>query len=209
MSAMTMQTAAKIISYIFHPLLFATYLVLVLGWIIPHFLLLPPAAILPFTGFVFAMTFILPVANLIMFRAFGTLTSLQMPTRRERLLPFTLITIIYIVVTIMFFYKVRVNVNFNKVMLIVCSMVLVATIATFFQKLSVHSLAICGALGIMLPLNKVVESDLMLWPTIIVLTLAGVVMSSRLYLNAHTPREVMVGGVSGFSIGFFGMLLLF
>ncbi len=204
-----MQTIAKIISYIFHPLLFATYLVIVLGWTIPRFIVLPQEAFLPFTGFVFAMTFVLPVANLIMFRAFGTLSSLQMPTRQERLLPFTLITIIYIVVTIMFFYKVRVNVYFNKVMLLVCFMVLTATVATFFQKLSVHSLAICGALGIMLPLNKAVENGVMLWPTLAVLTLAGVVMSSRLYLNAHTPREVMAGAVTGFSIGFFGMLLLF
>ncbi|CAN5314589.1 hypothetical protein BH10BAC4_BH10BAC4_08060 [soil metagenome] len=204
-----MQTAARAISIIFHPLLFATYLVLVLGWSIPRFLVLPSKALLPFTGFVFVMTFILPVANLIMFKAFGSLTSLQMPTRRERLLPFTLITIIYIVVTVMFFFKVKNNIYFNKVMLIVASMVLIATIATLFQKISIHSLAICGALGIMMPLNKAVENGAMLWPTVIALTIAGAVMSARLYLNVHTPREVMMGAVTGFSIGFFGMILLF
>ncbi len=204
-----MKTASKIIAYVFHPLLFATYLVLVLGWCIPRFLLIPSGAVLTFAGFVFVMTCLLPVANIIMFKAFGTLSSFQMPTRQERLPPFTMITIIYAVVTTMFFYKVSVNVNFNKVMMIVASMVLLATVGTLFQKISVHSLAICGALGILLPLNKAVENETLLVPTVCVLIIAGLVMSSRLYLNVHTPREVLTGAVIGFSTGFFGMLFLF
>lgn len=94
-------------------------------------------------------------------------------------------------------------------MFIVASLVFVATVATLFLKISVHSLAMCGALGIMIPLNKVMDDGSLLEPTLVVLTLAGVVMSSRLYLNAHTPREVLFGAVIGFAGGFFGMLLLF
>jgi membrane-associated phospholipid phosphatase len=204
-----MKTAAKVIAYIFHPLLFTTYLVLLLGLFIPRFLLIPSGAVITFSGFVFVMTFVLPTANLLMFKAFGTLGSFQMPTRQERILPFTLITIIYAVVTVMFFYKVSVNVNFNKVMLITSSLVLLATVGTLFHKLSVHSLAVCGAFGILLPLNKAVESGALLYPTVVVLIIAGLVMSSRLYLNAHTPREVLTGALLGFGGGFFGMLILF
>ena len=204
-----MRTAAKIISYIFHPLLFTTYLVLMLGWFMPRFLLIPSSALLTFAGLVFVMTFVLPVANLAMFKAFGTLPSFQMTSRRERLLPFTLITLIYGVVTAMFFYKVSANVNFNKVMLIIELLIIAATVATFFQKVSVHSMAMSGAVGIMIPLNKVAENTTLLLPTMVVLSLAGVVMTSRLYLNVHTPREVMVGAIIGFSMGFFGMIFLF
>jgi hypothetical protein len=204
-----MKTAANIITYVFHPLLLATYLVLLLGLFIPRFLLIPPGAVVTFAGFVFVMTFVLPVANLIMLKAFGSLSSLRMPTREERLVPFTLITIIYAIVTVMFFYKVSVNVNFNKVMLIVAAMVLLATVGTLFEKISVHSLGICGVLGIMLPLNKSVENGTMLLPTVIVIVIAGMVMSSRLYLNEHTPRQVMAGALMGFASGFFGMLALF
>ena len=180
-----------------------------LGWLMPRFLLIPASAVLTFAGLVFVMTFVLPVANLVMFKTFGTLPSLHMTTRRERLLPFTLITIIYAVVTLMFFYKVSANVNFNKVMLIILVLTFTATLVTFFQKISVHSIAMCGAIGIMVPLNKVAENSALLFPTIGVLTLAGMVMSARLYLNAHTPREVMFGAILGFSIGFFGMIFLF
>jgi membrane-associated phospholipid phosphatase len=34
-------------------------------------------------------------------------------------------------------------------------------------------------------------------------------MSARLQLNAHTPREILVGGVSGFIIGFVSMIVMF
>ena len=39
--------------------------------------------------------------------------------------------------------------------------------------------------------------------------LAGLVMSARLYLQAHTLREVGYGAAVGFLVGFFGMILLF
>ena len=175
----------------------------------PQFLLIPVSKTLTFAGLVFVMTFILPVANLLMFKTFGTLPSLQMSTQKERLVPFSFITIIYIAVTIMFYYKVSHNVNFNKVMLIITGLILLATVATFFEKVSVHSLAICGAIGIMLPLNKAIENGVLLVPTILVIVTGGLVMSSRLYLNAHTPRQVLYGAVLGFSGAFFGMILLF
>lgn len=204
-----MKTAAKLISYLFHPLLFTTYLAVMLGWFIPRFLLIPHSTILTFAGLVFVMTFVFPLANLILLKTFGAISSFEMQNRRERLLPFTLVTVIYSVVAILFFYKTSGNVNFNKVMMIVSSLALVATVATIFQRISIHSLTICGVIGIILPLNKAVENDNMLWPTALALVLGGLVMSSRLYLNAHTPREVLIGAVLGFAVGFFGMLLLF
>lgn len=94
-------------------------------------------------------------------------------------------------------------------MVLVTAMVLVATIVTFFYKISVHSLAICGALGILVPFNKAIETGSLLLPTVVLLLLAGLVMSSRLYLNAHTPRQVMFGAVAGYSIGFFGVFFFF
>ncbi len=94
-------------------------------------------------------------------------------------------------------------------MVIVSSMVVFATLVTFFYKISVHSLAMWGAIGMMLPLNKVSEENTLLIPTILVIIVAGLVMSSRLALNAHHPREILAGSLAGFAIGFFGMILLF
>lgn len=94
-------------------------------------------------------------------------------------------------------------------MMIVSAMVVFATTVTFFYKLSVHSLAMWGAVGMMLPMNKVSEMGSLLIPTVVVIVVAGMVMSARLALNAHTPREILIGSTSGFAIGFFGMIILF
>lgn len=203
-----MRAFSRFISISFHPLLFTTYLVVLLSLFFPRFLLIPGSAIWKFAGFVAVITFVFPVANMIMLKAFGSISSLEMESRRERIVPFIMITIFYAVVCGMFFYKVSVNVNFNKLMLIATALTAVATIATFFFKISVHSLAMAGAIGIIMPLNKAADGEL-LYPVVAMIFLAGLVMSARLYLQAHTVREVGYGAAVGFMVGFFGMVLLF
>ena len=134
-----------------------------------------------------------------------------MNDRRERIVPFSFIAILYIVVTYLFYTRTRIDFNDNllKFLVIIDVLVLVATIVTFFYKVSVHSMGMWGLIGILLPLNKISEEGVLFYPTIIAILLAGIVMSSRLQLNAHTPREVMVGGVLGFSTSFVMMLVLF
>jgi membrane-associated phospholipid phosphatase len=88
-------------------------------------------------------------------------------------------------------------------------LVLGATLVTFVYKISVHSLAICGMLGIFIPLNNATQDNDLLYATIGCLVIAGAVMSSRLQLNAHTPREILAGALSGFTISFISILVMF
>lgn len=108
----------------------------------------------------------------------------------------------------MFYWKFPVP-NVLKLLIIVTSMIVIATVLTFFVKVSVHSLAMAGAIGILLPLNNISVDGGLLIPTAIIIAVAGAVMSARLMLNAHTPREVLIGSLTGFVIGFGGMILLF
>ncbi len=68
-------------------------------------------------------------------------------------------------------------------MVIVASLVVFSAIVTFFYKISIHSLAACGMIGILLPMNKAIENNALLWPTAIAIVLAGLIMSARLYLQ--------------------------
>ncbi|NJN42152.1 MAG: phosphatase PAP2 family protein [Flammeovirgaceae bacterium] len=79
----------------------------------------------------------------------------------------------------------------------------------FFFKISVHSLAAWGIIGIFVPLNTTLEGNVLVPVIAGSIVLAGLIMSSRLKLDAHTPREVTVGAMVGFGISFFGMLWLF
>jgi membrane-associated phospholipid phosphatase len=134
-----------------------------------------------------------------------------MRDRQERIAPFILISILYSTFTYLFFarYGVSLNDNIFKLMLIIDLLVLVATVITFFYKVSVHSLAIWGLLGIIIPLNRVSENNTLFIPTIVILLLAGLIMSSRLQLQAHNPREVLVGTLVGFMTSFTSMYILF
>lgn len=204
-----MRIVANIVSVIFHPLLLTSYLVLLLGYYFPSLFMITMNRLLIILAFIFCFTFILPVVNIIMFRMFGTINSYTMVSRQQRIIPFVAISLIYLMTTFMFFYKLPISRNLNLLMLIVTLLVISATLLTFFYKVSVHSLAIWGGIGILMPLNKAMEQSYLLWPTVFAIVMAGLVMSSRLYLNAHSPRQVLFGSLAGFAIGFFGVILLF
>ncbi|MBK5280242.1 MAG: phosphatase PAP2 family protein [Bacteroidia bacterium] len=153
------------------------------------------------------MTFILPAINFLFFKVTGTIDNLAMPERKQRIIPFLFISILYCAVTFLFHWKVNAAAVTNLLMTI-SAMVVISASITLFYKVSIHSAAIWGIVGILLPLYKS-SSGLLLIPITILIIVAGMVMSSRLMLNAHTPREVLTGSLLGFGIGFGGVLILF
>jgi hypothetical protein len=205
-------TAARVISFIFHPLFLATYLFATFA------LILPTAwAPVPFDKFghmlllIFLVTFILPVINIYLFKILGNISSLQMYERKERILPFVFVSAVYCAVTYMIHKSTGIDWsdNFLKFLMIVDALVIVATLVTLFYKISVHSVAMCGLIGIVLPLNKISEEISIFYATLVVIVLAGIVMTCRLQLNAHSTREVLVGALLGLATGFAGVVILF
>jgi membrane-associated phospholipid phosphatase len=203
---------ARIISILFHPLLLATYLFGLLIFIFPVALdPLKEEGQLNFLFLIFCVTFLFPALNVGIFKTFGSIRTFAMKDRHERIIPFSFITILYIVITYLFYSRTRIGVEDNllKFLIIVDALALVGTVATYFYKVSMHSLAMCGLIGILLPLNKISEQNALFYPTLAAIVVAGIVMSARLQLNVHTPREVMVGGVLGFTTSFLLMFFMF
>jgi membrane-associated phospholipid phosphatase len=181
--------------------------VLVLGHFFPAMLMIGPEHVWLIASFVFAFTFVIPAVNLLMFRYLGSVRSLKMESRQERVWPFIFISALYVLVAFLFFYKLPFSINFNKIMVIVALLVIASTTVTFFLRVSVHSLAMWGMVGILLPLVRFAPA--LLWPTAIIIVLSGLVISSRLLLGAHTPRETIVGSIAGLLVGYGGMVVLF
>jgi membrane-associated phospholipid phosphatase len=198
---------AQAISVIFHPLLMTTYLFAVLTYYLPS-ILQPLRASWWFTLLIFGMTFVLPASNFLFFKVSGTIKDLTLFNRTDRLVPFAFISILYGVVTLMFFWKFPVP-GVLKLMTVVTGMILISAMITLFYKLSIHTVAMWGMIGMLLPLNKASEEAVLLIPTIVAVLVAGLVMSARLQLNAHTPREVLVGALVGFAAGFAGIVVFF
>lgn len=207
-----MNSLARILSFVLHPLLLATYLITLFSFLFPSAIYpIKAESRFSFLMLLFILTFLLPVINIVFFKFLGVISSFTMQHRKERIKPFLLIVLLYAVFTYLLYSKTRLTIGDNlfNLILIIDALVLAAFLITLFYKGSIHSLGIWGVVGMLLPLNKVVEDGSLFIPTLVSLVLAGIVMSSRLQLNAHTPREVLVGSLAGFLIGFFGMLILF
>jgi membrane-associated phospholipid phosphatase len=204
--------AARIISIVFHPLLLATYWFAFLATVMPAGLEpFKEEAHAKFVFLIFIITFFIPLLAVGLFKTMNLVSSLMMQDRRERLVPFVFITFLYILITYLFYSQYRISLHDNvlRFMIIIDALVLVATIATFFYKLSVHSLAAWGLVGMLLTLSNIQEDGLLIYPMLATIVLAGVVMSARLQLGAHTLREVITGSVLGFAVSFVSVLLLF
>ena len=167
-----------------------------------------------FSGFlllIFFVTFLLPAINIMIFKLFGTIPSVMMMERRDRIIPFIFIMLFYVMMTALFYWKFHIGFQDNvfRFLIIIDLLVIASTLITLFYKVSIHSIGICGLLGILIPLNKVSEDHSLFYPTLALLIAAGAVMSARLYLNVHTPREVMIGGMVGFAISFVSVMIFF
>jgi hypothetical protein len=203
---------SRLLSFLLHPLLMPTYLYTLLSWALPMSLApLRPEGHLPFIIMLFLLTFGLPAIQLGIFRVFGNIQSLSMPGRAERILPFLLITVIYVVSTYVLYTKMQEAPSDNAIrfLVIIDALVLVATLVTFFFKISVHCIAIWGMVGITILLTKISEMNTLLYVAIGLIVVAGLVMSARLQLGVHTYREVMWGSVLGLATSIAGMLILF
>ncbi len=163
---------------------------------VPHVLLL-----------IFITTFCIPTLSVLALRFTGSITSLMMGERHERSMPFIFISLFYLMTTYFFMYRLEMSEHIQVVFLLVSSLVVLTTLLTFFVKVSIHSASICGFVGFLLALKVNYPETALLWPLFFAVLLAGMTMSSRLYLNAHRPSEIYLGAGIGFSLCFTGALL--
>jgi hypothetical protein len=204
--------AARFISIVFHPLLLATYLFSLFYFILPSaWAPVPLSKASTLLVMLLLVTFVLPAINLYFFKAMGIVSSLELAKRKERRLPFVFIALIYCAVTYLMnrYTGIYWDDTFMRFFLIIDALVIVSALITLFYRASIHALALSGIVGIFLPLNKMAEDINVFYATLGLIVLTGIVMSARLQLNAHSPREILVGSLLGLATGFAGMVILF
>ena len=190
--------AASFITLVFHPVLLPLYGLLLIFNIPALLSFLPgPARRIIFT-MVLVNTVILPIAMLPLLKLRNVISSYRLETRTERIIPLLTTSLMYLVTAVMVF---RLQLPaLIKVYIFSASCVVLATaLLNFRWKLSVHAagagamLAMVAFLSFRIPAGNV----LVLGAVILV---AGLVMTSRLWLRAHTPAEVWTGFITGFGV---------
>jgi hypothetical protein len=207
-----MSQLAKIISVIFHPLLLPTYWTILMAKVLPRGLEpFHETQHLHLIGLIFIMTFFLPIVFFGLLKAIGLIPAMDMYDRKARIKPFIFITLWYVIVALQLVLRDQITMDdsFMKFMIIIDILIFVGTLFTFFFKISIHSIGMWGLVGMLVGLSFFQEDDVLLIPLVVVLALSGIVMSARLQLNAHTPKEIAAGSVVGLLVSITGILLLF
>ncbi|PIB37222.1 hypothetical protein BFP72_18320 [Reichenbachiella sp. 5M10] len=189
----------QVISQVFHPLLVPTMTFCILFLFSPQLIQPLSAMSLPF---LFITTFIIPMISISILRVSGSISSLRMDKREERLVPFTFIALFFGMTTYLFIYKVGVNDLVATIFISTTVLILVLTVVTSWFKISIHAAGMSGMCGYLLALCYRVPGSELIYPLLAVVVLAGLVMTARLQVNAHRPAEVLAGFVIGLLICF-------
>lgn len=197
------KTISKILSYIFHPLLIPTWFVLMLYYTNP-FSFAGTSALLSILNVTF-QTFLMPFIAIIMLIKLELVSSIEIDDKKQRIIPLIITIIFYI-----WFYKASQSLKYPFIMSI---FMLGATVSLFlsffiniFHKLSLHMVGISGALTAVMLLVFISSTDMSTYFLLLII-LAGAIATARLYLNAHTMREVYSGFLVGMTGQVFGLML--
>jgi membrane-associated phospholipid phosphatase len=186
---------AKTISAVFHPLFMPLYGMLII-FSAPTLL-----GYLPFEVkkmillVVFINNILLPLMLLPIFRYRNIISSWTIDEQTERIIPLSVTTLLYLATTILIF-RFPIPLFLKSFVLAAFIISLLITIISFRWKISIHAIGAGALIALVLILSLKLGSSLTsyLIPVIIV---AGMVMSSRLKLNAHNPAQVWYGFLTG------------
>ena len=201
---------ALVFSYVFQPLLLATFLTITILWIVPtdvglKFSLENKYRLLLI---VFLITAVLPVISIFLMKLTNGISSVHMHSREERVVPFFLVAIYYIVAAYLLTSKISLGPLFDVVIITSAVLVLLSALITIFWKISIHAMGIAGFLGFLVGMNYYSPDGAFYLPIMLLFIVAGLVMSSRLVLNAHKPAQVWIGACVGF-LCCFGSMIMF
>jgi membrane-associated phospholipid phosphatase len=193
---------ALFISYLFQPLLIPTLVFLYLIYGATHLVKVFYFDNRFLVAMVFLTTFIIPLLSVVMMRLTKNIGSFHMHSKEERVFPFSMISLFYMITTYLFYLKFRIDPALLLALVVITISVIILTSVTFFWKVSAHMTGISGLVAIIFAIALKYPAYDYLALVIGSILAAGLVGSSRLYLNAHTPGEIFGGFILGFSICF-------
>ncbi|MBN1108002.1 MAG: hypothetical protein JXA55_04505, partial [Bacteroidales bacterium] len=193
---------AAIISVVFHPLLMPLYGLLIV-FSTPTLFGYLPFVQKKFIVFILATNnILLPFSMLPYLKWRKVISSWTIDNRSERVTPLALTTFFYFV-SVYVVMKFTIP-GFIKALFIASALIsLAVTVINFWWKISIHSVGAGSLTSMVLILSLTMHTPLI--PLIIAAILvSGFILSSRLWLQQHSPAEVW----SGYLLGFTSMALI-
>ena len=193
---MTGTKIARVISYVFHPLLLPSYTLLLL-LNLNSFLSrsLPFAFKLSLVAVVFLTTVFFPLILTWMLVRLRIISSLFMTGREDRVYPILTIAVFYYL-TYFLLSGIHVSTLFNYFMVGATLLAILSLVVNFYWKISLHMIGIGSFAGFFLGLTM--HFGINLYTEMFAgILLAGIIGFARLKSNSHQPAEIYCGFVMG------------
>lgn len=198
---MKADSLAKTASAVFHPLFMPVYGLLIVFSAPTLFGYLPfPVKRLLFF-IILVNNVLLPLLLLPLFRYRQIISSWNIEKRSERVIPLMMTTFLYASTSFMI-HRLPLPVFLKSFILSAFFISLTVTIVNFWWKISIHATGAGALLGLVLILSFRMFSPLV-WYIVAAVIVSGLVLSSRIVLNTHSPGQVWTGfftGLAGLSL---------
>lgn len=187
---------ARIISYIFHPVFMPVVMAIIITYLNrAGFAGVDRAQRYQLWGNIALNTVFFPIVTALLLKATGFIRSIQMHESKDRIIPL-------IATMIFYFWSYLIMKNLAaplilRVLTLGCFWgIVVVFIINIFMKVSMHTAAAGGAIGLILVLMMYSHTNLFL-PLLASLLVAGIVGTARMVLHAHRPVEIWIGYFTG------------
>ena len=130
-----------------------------------------------------------------------------MENSKDRVFPFMVIGAFYSLIIYFLRKAPQINDTIVIIMVAITVAILLCALVSSFWKISAHSTGIVGMITILAVINNNIPDSGLFYPIVILILISSFLMSARLYLNAHTPEQILAGGILGLSLG--GMTYFF
>jgi hypothetical protein len=197
---------AKIISIVFHPLLMPVYGMAII-FSAPTLLGYLPFNVKKLLLLIMLVNnILLPLSFLPFFIHRNIITSWAITERKERNIPLIITTILYCITSFIIF-RLPIPLFLKSFIFATAGLSLMITLINLWWKISLHSVGAGALIGLVLMLSLKMLTPLD-WYLISVIIAGGLILSSRLKLNLHSPQQVWVGLFAGF-FGLTASMMLF
>lgn len=204
MGSPAMQFFAKLISYVFHPVFMPVLLSIALWRLMPA-----AFAGIPHRSLVFGLislistTVFFPLVTVALLKALGFIKSIQMRISKDRVIPLIATMIFYFWAERVFSHPFKIEQRelfwpeIIQILLLGSFWgVILLFIGSIFFKISMHTTAAGGAIGIMVVLLFLSPIN-MLTALLTTIVIGGIVGTARLILREHTVAEIWMGYAIG------------
>jgi hypothetical protein len=199
----TERKLALLISFLFHPVMLPTQFFIFAAAMAPD--ILTPfnnaELRLRFILLIFITTMAIPVVMLIMHLVLSkkkvNLEMLYMQNAKDRIYPFLHTGLFYAGITYLFREQLQLNPFICAFMGMLALAVLLSAGVSAYYKMSAHTLALSAVTSYIFLLHFFVPDLNLIISGCIAIFITGLTATCRLFLNAHTPGQILVGFIAG------------